>query len=482
MPQESTVFHCASCDAQFPKWSGRCLECGQWGTLKEMIGAPTTGGAIFSGRTSAGSAQATALNVAPMETQKLSTFTSAPAPRLTTGISEADRVLGGGIVPGSLILLGGEPGIGKSTLVAQIAAGVSRLNSSATKTESAPALYISGEESGEQIGLRASRLGIPDEAFVFLSCTETDQICATIQHVKPSLAIVDSMQTIAAASVEGEAGNITQIKASAAKLMETAKRTRIPIILIGHVTKDGLVAGPRMLEHLVDVVLYLEGERYQDLRILRAVKNRFGGTDEIGVFSMTRVGLTEVINPSAAFLAERGSNVPGAIITCVMEGTRPLLVEIQALVAKTHFGYPERRASGFDVNRLKVLLAVLSRRLKLPLDTHDVFLNVVGGLDAREPAADLAVAMAMASALYGTVIPPTLFACGEVGLGGEVRSVPFLEKRIGEADKLGFEYAVVPKYKSSGITHERIKISPIADVSEIVNRLGVTSKGAASHF
>ncbi len=375
----------------------------------------------------------------PAMTTSLSEVQSQSVARTKTGVEELDRVLGGGIVPGSLILLGGEPGIGKSTLALQIALTVPNT------------LYISGEESVGQIKMRADRLGPTSSAIRLANETNIETICATIAQSKPTLAVIDSIQTIHSDDVAGEPGNVTQIRACTVKILETAKANNVAIVLIGHVTKDGEVAGPKTLEHLVDTVLYFEGERYHTFRVLRATKNRFGPTDEVGIFEMKDSGLHEVKNPSAALLAERGDNMPGSIVTCLMEGTRPILVEIQALVNKTSFGYPVRKASGFDLNRLHVLVAVLQKRAGLNLAQYDIHLNVVGGLSADEPAADLAVCLAIASAYKDKALGADLCVFGEVGLGGEVRSVPHTERRIKECEKMGMKRVIShEKYKNIG--------------------------------
>ncbi len=442
------TFTCSNCDAQYTKWSGRCLECGKWGTVAQDT-RPTQ----HDSKNQSDRKPATTTTLAEAQSQNVA--------RTKTGVEELDRVLGGGIVPGSLILLGGEPGIGKSTLALQLALAIPN------------ALYISGEESAGQIKMRADRLvHSPVETRLIASLptnqqlrlaneTNIETILATIAqdvqtHCNASLrlAIIDSIQTIHSDDVAGEPGNVTQIRACAVKILETAKANNVAIVLIGHVTKDGEVAGPKTLEHLVDTVLYFEGERYHTFRVLRATKNRFGPTDEVGIFEMKDNGLSEVKNPSAALLAERGDNMPGSIVTCLMEGTRPLLVEIQALVNKTSFGYPVRKASGFDLNRLHVLVAVLQKRAGLNLAQYDIHLNVVGGLSADEPAADLAVCLAIASAYKDKALGADLCVFGEVGLGGEVRSVPHTERRIKECEKMGMKRV---------ISHEKFK-----NISELI--------------
>ncbi len=439
MPASQVKYVCSKCDAQFPKWSGRCLECGGWGTVGE----------ISNSQFSISKAKTKKSGVVAGKTMSFDKIIGAEVARVKTSLDEFDRVLGGGVAPGSLILLGGEPGIGKSTLVLQIASLITRKTTNINTKDHEAVLYVSGEESAEQIKLRFDRLGLQPQGLEFLGETNAETIAATIEELKPALAIVDSLQTVSSVEVSGAPGNPNQLKVSCAKLMAAAKNSRVPVILIGHVTKEGGLSGPKTLEHLVDVVLYLEGDKFHQFRILRSIKNRFGSTDEVGVFEMTQGGLKEVKNPSAAFLSGRGEPVAGSVITCLAQGSRPMLVEIQALVSRTNFGYPQRRASGFDLNRLQVLIAVLAKRTGLPLDTHDIFLNVVGGLRADEPAADLAVVLAIASALKNKPLPQNLAAFGEVGLGGEVRAVVQTEKRLQEIKKLGLEIAVVPPLKEA---------------------------------
>lgn len=442
MTKTTILYSCSNCGAQFQKWIGRCLECGQWGTIEKSH----TGEEIKKEQN----------DYAEVKTVRLKEIEGRNTIRTKTGTEELDRVLGGGVVPGSLILLGGEPGIGKSTLALQIATLLS------------PTIYFSGEESSEQIKLRAERLKIKGENLEIGNSTVVENIITTIKNKKPKLAIIDSIQTARSLEADGESGSVTQVRATTVKFMEAAKATGTTIILIGQVTKDGAVAGPKTLEHLVDVVMYLEGDKYHQYRILRAAKNRFGSTDEIGVFAMNEGGLEEVKNPSAAFLSGRGEPVPGTAITCLMEGSRPILVEIQALVTKTNFGYPQRRVSGFDLNRLQVLIGVLSKRAKLPLESYDVFLNVVGGVNAEEPAADLAVVLALASALKEKTLPADLAAFGEVGLGGEVRPIAQQKRRLEEIKKLGLKFAVTP---ISNEKIEGIKIAPIKNVQEVVEKI-----------
>ncbi len=443
--KNTVIFECTNCGAQYQKWAGRCLECGKWGTLTQTA------------KQSSESKSSQNIKKTSAKIHTLSEISAQNVQRIGTHMQELDTVLGGGIVPGSFILLGGEPGIGKSTLTLQIAVTL------------ANTLYISGEESIEQIQLRAKRIvQSPLKHSVHLANeTNVEVICATITEHKPPIAIVDSIQTMYSNDVQGEAGNVSQVRACAVKLLETAKHTGTAIILIGHVTKEGSVAGPRTLEHLVDTVLYLEGDRYHDIRILRAVKNRFGSTDEIGMFEMNEVGLKQVENPSQRLLAERGQSMPGSVVTCLMEGSRPLLVEIQALVNKTVFGYPVRKASGFDLNRLHVLIAVLQKRANLNLGQYDVHVNVVGGITADEPGADLAVALAVASAYKDTTLGNDLAVFGEVGLGGEIRSVRFVEKRIKECEHLGMK-RVLTTIKGKISTQQKIKIINVQNIDELI--------------
>jgi DNA repair protein RadA/Sms len=361
---------------------------------------------------------------------------SAASDRVRVPISELDRVLGGGIVPGSLVLLGGDPGIGKSTLVLQAAAALAR--------PEAPVLYVSGEESAQQIRLRADRLGSNAEELFVLAETDLERIIAAAEQMSPGLLIVDSIQTVFVDDITSAAGSVSQVRECTARLMQWAKPRQIPVLIVGHVTKEGTIAGPRVLEHMVDAVLYLEGDRYHQYRILRAVKNRFGSTDEVGVFEMADAGLREVRNPSEAFLEERNGNAAGSSVAVTMEGSRPILVEVQALTSSTAYGLPRRSANGLDTNRLQLLVAVLQKRVGLGLGTQDIYANVVGGLRIVEPAADLAVAIAVASSFKERLVDPRTVAIGEIGLSGELRSVNQLERRLIEAQRLGFKRAVIP--------------------------------------
>lgn len=429
---KNSVYSCKKCDAQFPKWSGRCSECGGWGTLE--LSADNKKKDIAKSLN----------NVAIGETVKFNELSSKQVARLQTTSKEFNRVLGEGIVQGSLMLLGGDPGIGKSTLVLQIADQLKQ-----------PVLYVSAEESAQQIKIRLERLHLKGEQVIFLAEDNVEIIIKTALKERPSLIIIDSIQTIYTSDSDAEPGNVSQLKACCVKFLEIAKKENIPVILVGHVTKDGQVAGPKTLEHLVDVVLYLEGESFHNYRILRGVKNRFGSTNEIGIFSMEEKGLIDVPNPSQIFLENRSHN-PGSCITAVVEGKRVFLVEVQALVSKTIFGYPVRKANGFDVNRLQMLVAVLSKVVKIPLATQDIFINIAGGLKIKEPAVDLAVCLAIISSFSGKNISDKIIAIGEVGLGGEIRNVNQLQNRVKEAAKFGYQQII--SYQQYSSIKDAVKI------------------------
>ncbi len=460
---QNVIFACSNCDAQFPKWLGRCSGCGAWGSVKEET--------LRSHGTVHGNEQSGPVG----DVQDFATITTESASALPTGIREFDRVLGQGIVPGSLTLLSGEPGIGKSTLIAQVAGSfisgeVLRPSASGGRTQDdkkQTVLYVSGEESGPQLKTRIARLGLPLNAFKYLGETNVETVARTIAATRPGLAIVDSVQTLTSDEYPSAAGSPAQIRAAAAILLEVAKRENIPIVLVGQVTKDGAVAGPKTLEHIVDVVLTFEGDAQGLYRLLRATKNRFGSTDEIGVFAMTGNGLQEVLNPSAALLRDR-SRAPGSAVTPVLEGSRAIVVEIQALITRMLYGTPARRASGFEVNRLNVLTAVLSRRAKIDLGSVDVHVNVAGGFRITEPAADLAVVLAIASATKDVSCPGDLAAFGEVGLGGEIRRVRNPERRLTELASLGITRALVPPGTEE---MSSIKIIPVATVTEAIGYL-----------
>lgn len=426
MARTSALFVCQNCGTRYGKWTGRCENCGEWNTLLEQ--AVDTGKSAISRSIGKG-------NVLPAQTMR-DIPTNEESSRLKTGTDDLDAVLGGGVLLGGVILLAGQPGIGKSTLLLQVAAYIAGEH---------PVLYISGEESASQVKLRAARLGADkNDDLEFISSTSSDDIAATIRAGKHKLVIVDSIQTLAMADISSAPGTVSQITNSSNAIIRAAKDTSAAVILVGHVTKEGSIAGPKVLEHLVDVVLQFEGDRYGGFKVVRAAKNRYGSTTEAAIFDMVEGGLEIVKNPSAALLAER-QDADGSVVLATLEGTRPLLVEIQALVNPTNFGYPKRTASGFDLNRLNLLIAVLERRTKLDLSQSDVYINVVGGLKLVDPAADLAVCMAVASAAVGRRLATGTVVFGEVGLGGEVRSVISAEKRVSEAKKLGFTNAIGPR-------------------------------------
>ncbi len=416
------MFTCSQCDAQQLKWSGRCTECGGWGTLGESDGKT-------QGKASA-VAEAKAADVMKLDHAKLE-----PAARISTGIGELDRVLGGGVVAGSLILLSGEPGIGKSTLAAMVGSSFGT---------SKPIIYASGEESAPQLSGRLKRLGVELNRIAYVGTTSVERIAKAIEKERPPLAIVDSVQTLTSSELDSAAGGTSLVRYATNVLLETAKQTGVPILLVGQVTKDGGVAGPKTLEHLVDVVLMLEGKSGYLTRLLRAGKNRFGSTEEVGVFEMREEGLAQVANPSAHFLEER-AQTPGSIVTATLEGSRVFLVEVQALVETSVFANPLRRATGFSEKRLLMLSAILSRRAGLKLADKDIYVNVVGGLRLTEPAADLAVCLAIAGALEKVSLDAKAIVFGEVGLGGELRKVPGMERREKEAGRLGFKSVISPK-------------------------------------
>lgn len=422
MAKPSTVFVCSNCGNESSKWFGRCPACNEWNTCyEEKINLKSSG-------KSASKKTATTVKLDDVKKQDIV--------RTKTGFDELDRVLGGGLVKGSLTLLGGEPGIGKSTLILQICDKI--------KGEG-QVLYVSGEESAQQIKIRADRLEIKNNDIVFLGETDIDVIEDAILKTNPKLVIIDSIQTMYSDEITSGPGSVSQVREITARIMKMCKQEEITTIIIGHVTKDGNIAGPRVLEHMVDTVLYLEGERYFAYRILRGVKNRFGSTNEIGMFEMNDIGMCEIDNPSSVLLSEKNENVAGSIVVASIEGTRPILVELQALTATSVFGMPRRTANGIDYNRLTLLIAVLEKRTGLPLGNQDVYLNIVGGIKINEPALDLGIILAVSSSFKNIPIPNDVIAIGEVGLTGEVRSVNQIEKRIKEAEKLGFKKCIIPE-------------------------------------
>lgn len=425
MAKSTTRFICQECGAVAARWEGQCRSCQAWNSLvEEAVEAAPKGLGTERSRT--------------LATTRLDDATLADPPRLMTGIGELDRVAGGGLVAGSALLIGGDPGIGKSTVLLQAAAALARSGE--------PVLYVTGEEADAQIRLRARRLGLADAPLSLATATSVRDIVTTLEAADaPRVAIIDSIQTMFVDTLDSAPGTVAQVRTAAQELARAARRRDTTLILVGHVTKDGQIAGPRVVEHLVDTVLYFEGDRRHQFRILRAVKNRFGPTDEIGVFEMTDGGLQEVANPSALFLNDRERSLPGAAVFAGLEGTRPILVEIEALVAPSHLGTPRRTVVGWEASRLAMLIAVLDARCGLSLGAHDVYLNVTGGLRIAEPAADLAVAAALVSSFHETPLPPRCVAFGEIGLSGEIRGVNRPDRRLREAEKLGFERAFVPR-------------------------------------
>ncbi|NUM25545.1 MAG: DNA repair protein RadA [Candidatus Buchananbacteria bacterium] len=442
MGKITEIYICSNCDSQSPKWQGRCPECGQWGTLEKSL------------QPSQASSRATQNNFPAAKVVSFSDIKTGDYERLKTTIDEFDRVLGGGFVRGSLILLGGEPGIGKSTLVLQISEKVTQ-----------PVLYVSGEESAQQIKTRIDRLNINYQNIRFVGETNIESIIGAISEQKPALAIIDSIQTIYSNESPSGAGSINQVRICTTKLLEVAKKNNITIMIIGHVTKFGEVAGPKTLEHLVDTVLYLEGDQYHSFRILRTAKNRFGSTSEVGIFEMQSHGLAEIKNPSAIFLDEQ-KPAEGSVITATLEGSRIFMLEVQALTSLTVFGYPQRKTNGFDLNRLQLLCATLSRRAGQKLANQDIYLNLVGGLKVSEPAIDLAVCLAIVSALKNKSLDHSMVVFGEVGLGGEVRPVNQAAKRISEAEKLGFKNIIIPE--SGEKINSKIKISRVKNLADAI--------------
>ena len=451
MAKAKTIFVCNSCGYESAKWLGKCPGCNSWNSFfKEKITTATSG------------KNKEKKSVSPI---KLKDVENKKTARTSTGIGELDRVLGGGLVDGSLVLLGGEPGIGKSTLILQICNNI--------KTDG-KILYVSGEESAEQIKIRADRLNVNNENLMFLAQTDIDLIQEAIDSLNPSLVIIDSVQTIYSDDITSAPGSISQVREITARIMKMCKENSITTIIIGHVTKDGNIAGPRVLEHMVDTVLYLEGERYFSYRMLRGVKNRFGSTNEIGMFEMQNEGMVEIKNPSSILLSERDGNPAGSIVVSSIEGTRALMIELQALVTQSVFGLPRRTANGIDYNRLTLLIAVLEKKAGFPLGNQDVYLNVVGGIKINEPAIDLGIILAAASSFKNVSIPKDVVAIGEVGLTGEVRTVNLIEKRIKEAEKLGFKKCIISENNKKLLKEKfNLDIIGVKNIVEAMKQLGL---------
>jgi DNA repair protein RadA/Sms len=446
MSKTKIKYICSNCAYESLKWLGKCPECDSWNSFtEEIIETNKRKPASFKGE---------------VRFKKITEITATEDDRIKTGINEFDRVLGGGLMPGSVILLGGDPGIGKSTLVMQSASKIKE-----------KVLYVTGEESEKQIKRRSQRLKLKSENFYVLAETNMGPILSAIKSLSPSVVIIDSIQTVYRNELENSPGTVTQIRECTSLLMEEAKKKHFCVIVVGHVTKEGMIAGPKILEHIVDTVIQFEGESNHTFRILRAQKNRFGSTNEIGIFEMHEEGLTEVKNPSELFLSERDRETPGSVVTASIEGTRPLLLEVQALVTPTNFGYPQRVTTGFDQRRLSILLAVLEKRGNYRLSANNVFLNVAGGVRISEPAVDLAVCCSIVSSLLDKVVDNQIVLIGEVGLGGEIRSVGHIEKRIQEAEKLGFERIIIPKNNQKNAKNDTsIKVIAVETLMEGIDK------------
>ena len=454
MNKAKTVFVCSECGYESPKWQGKCPGCNSWNSFYEEKVVESKNGIKGSKETKVKSSP-----------QILNDVIGKHESRVNTGIAELNRVLGGGLVNGSLVLLGGEPGIGKSTLILELCDKI---------TGNGKVLYVSGEESAEQIKIRADRLNIKNNNIFFLGETDIDVIEQVILEMKPKLVIIDSIQTMYSDEITSAAGSVSQVREITARIMRVCKGHQISTIIIGHVTKDGNIAGPRVLEHMVDTVLYLEGERYFSYRILRSVKNRFGSTNEIGMFEMQNEGMVEISNPSTILISDRVDNPPGSVIVASMEGTRPLLIELQALTTPSVYGLPRRAANGVDYNRLTMLIAVLEKKARVPLGAQDIYLNVVSGIRLVEPAVDLGTILVIASSFSNKSIPKDAIVIGEVGLTGEVRSVNFVEKRIKEAEKMGFKKCIIPESNKKLLKDSyKIDIIGVRNINDAMKAVGL---------
>ena len=449
MAKLKKAFFCQNCGAQHSQWQGKCNSCGEWNTLIEelLIKKPEKEWASENSNKASKLVRMDAIGVSAI-------------PKIKTGDTELDRVLGGGLVPGVVILLGGEPGIGKSTLLLQVALQLKK-----------KVLYVSGEESQQQIKLRATRMGLAEDNCFVLSETETQSIFHQLQNIQPQLLIIDSIQTLHSNHIESGAGSISQIRTSAAELIQYAKATDVPVILVGHITKDGAIAGPKILEHMVDTVLQFEGDRNHTYRILRAQKNRFGATSEIGIYEMISQGLRQVKNPSEILISEKESSLSGHAIAATIEGIRPLMIEVQALVSSAVYGTPQRSSTGFNSKRLNMLLAVLEKRAGFALGSKDVFINITGGMSIEDPALDLAVIAAILSSYHESPISQKICFAAEIGLSGEIRPIPKVDQRIQEAEKLGFENIVISQYSKLSVNQKLIHVQQLSKVDNLVNFL-----------
>ena len=451
MAKAKTSYFCQSCGHQAAKWLGRCPACGEWNTFVEEL--------IMKEEPEKGNWRTTTTTKTAAKPKAIHAIAYEEQPRLETTDAELNRVLGGGIVPGSLVLIGGEPGIGKSTLLLQIALSLTNLR----------VLYVSGEESEQQIKMRAERLPTPTSDCYIMAETSTQHIFRTVEHFEPEVLIIDSIQTMQSSMVESGAGSVSQVRECTAELMKYAKESGVPVFMVGHITKEGSLAGPKVLEHMVDTVLTFEGDRHTTYRILRTTKNRFGSTSELGIYEMLSSGLRQVTNPSEILISQREESLSGIAIGSMLEGNRPLMIEIQALVSVATYGTPQRSSTGFDNKRLQMLLAVLEKRGGFRLGQQDVFLNVAGGLKVEDPAIDLAVCAAMVSSYEDIAIPSSVAFAAEVGLGGEVRAVTRIDSRISEAEKLGFKEIYISKYNLKGINQQEygIRIRPVSRLDEV---------------
>lgn len=472
MPKTSITFMCRDCGGESLRWSGQCPHCRAWNTLEQFTVRADRPAGRVGARAADGSRRGGAGGLSP-SSQAISQVAEADAPRLALEWDELNRVLGGGFVPGSVVLIAGEPGVGKSTLLMHVGQQVARRHG--------PVLYASGEESAQQVRMRAGRLGALEDRLLILADNDLDSVLDEIERVRPALAIVDSIQTLADAALDAGAGSVTQVREATARILRVAKTSGIPTVLVGHVTKEGAIAGPRVLEHMVDCVLYLEGERGHEVRILRANKNRFGSTEEIGLLAMGARGMEEVADPGAILLEHASLTAPGTVAVPVIEGTRPLLVELQSLVVPAPFGIPRRTADGYDLTRLHVLIAIIEKRANVALAQSDVFVNVAGGMRVTEPAADLGLALTIAGNPRNAALPPNTVVLGELGLTGEVRRVGQLERRLTEAVRRGFTRAIIPRLTDRTAKPDGIELIEVRDLVEAIeSAFGAERRGRSN--